>query len=271
MFCVRAVNLREPSERRKNVYSKDTFPFGHLFSKPHNIYKQPHYVCEMRVAFGFFCLLHISRTFLLCGNLSLSLSLSEQFLVLCRILMYKYYKCPAVWPTFYTSKTCDTYARYFVVVCLLLLLRSVVSSHRIPLIVRSTDLNVITMHKNVSTLVYVKFIILLKFHTHECISHIIIFHIYLKLREKTSTAHTGRKKSMNKIKWEALRWFFLIVCIYMCLWSVFFSLSRWLFTRQIFLPCCFHIGRLEFHLFARPLLKYGHFYFVIPFVRASLS
>lgn len=160
-----------------------------------------------------------------CAAISLSLSLSEQFLVLCRILMYKYYKCPAVWPTFYTSKTCDTYARYFVVVCLLLLLRSVVSSHRIPLIVRSTDLNVITMHKNVSTLVYVKFIILLKFHTHECISHIIIFHIYLKLREKTSTAHTGRKKSMNKIKWEALRWFFLIVCIYMCLWSVFFSLS----------------------------------------------
>lgn len=86
-------------------------------------------------------------------------SVVEWIFVLYRILMYKYYKCPAVYHTNCTSNTCHTYAS--VSFCML---RS--HSTHFLFIGSPVNSNMKLMHKNVSTLVYVKFIILLKFYKH---------------------------------------------------------------------------------------------------------
>lgn len=52
-------------------------------------------------------------TFFLWHSLQILFFFVEWVLVSCRILMYKYYKCPAVWHTFSTSDTCDTYGSHF--------------------------------------------------------------------------------------------------------------------------------------------------------------
>lgn len=178
------------------------------------MHKQPHYVCWMRVAHLFFIYMYVSSLvvylFFLWNSHSLLLHhiflllLFEWILFSCGILMYKYYKCPAVYGTHSIQHPIRAIHMLAFFPTLFWSLLNVYPSDQQ---LHPNNPNLIIMHKNVSTLVYVKFIILLKFHTHTnaylTSSFFTVVYIYLmEIKEKEEQAEKkkwmcGGKKASN--------------------------------------------------------------------------
>lgn len=220
------------------------------FPKNHTMHTQPPH----RFLFFFFFIQHMAKgTFLLCSihslvpSLSLSLFfLSISVLVSYRILMCKYWKYPAVWLAYCTSDTCNTYARHF----FFLSCQSGVVSFASFRSSCTTKLQTLQRtyskeHSHVS-LYQIRYFIKIS-HTHRqthiytndaCISHHYFSHLFkIEKRQRTRVAtkqkKTVHKKNMDKMKKEALRYFFcrlfLSSMAFVRCWQFFSRFSLFLF------------------------------------------